>query len=404
MEKEKEKRRIRIPFIPNFIYATAALIHVRLHYHIKIDRKVLNKQKRGSIIIYNHSSNKDQFFVKAGVGFKRVNYVLARYFYYNHFLAFFLNWARAISKDQFKPDIIAIRKMKRVVEAKGHVMTAPAGQITIDGTIPYIPESLVKLIKICDCDVLAMQMRGIYLSFPKWRKSKRKCKNVSLTFSKVLEKEELKQLSDEEIYERLVNSVSVNEYELQKTDPWPIKGDELTKGLEDLLVKCPKCGAKHSFKSLGNTLVCDKCNTFIKMNEYGLLEFKDKEGLTFDNIHDWFVWQEDKIYEDFMKHPLLEMTGAMHTNLIKEDTLEYSGSGTVTLDLEGMHFKGNLYGEEKSIDFNTKIMAQLPFDCGVRIDIPDMNNSYRFYPDNPNLIIDFVQIISHWNKIQNNKN
>ena len=400
MKKDKEKKRIRIPFIPNFIYATAALIHVKLHYNIKIDRKVLNKQKRGSIIIYNHSSNKDQFFVKAGVGYKRVNYVLARYFYYNHFLRFFLNWARAISKDQFKPDIVAIRKMKNVINQNGHVMVAPAGQITIDGTIPYIPESLVKLVRICDCDVLAMQMRGIYLNFPKWRKSKRKCKNISLKFVKVLDKEELKTLSDEEVYQRLLDSVNINENELQKIDHWKINGDELTKGLEDILVKCPKCGAKHSFKSLGNTLVCDKCNTFIKMDEYGLLDFKDKSGLTFDNVHDWFVWQEDRIYEDFEKAPYLEMTGAMHTNIVKEDTLEYSGSGKVILDNNGMHFIGDLYGEQKTIDFNMKIMTQLPFDSGVRIDIPDMNNSYRFYPDNPNLIIDYVQIINHLNKIQ----
>lgn len=401
MNNKKEQKRVRIPFLPNFIYAFVSLIYVRFLFHIKIDRKVLRKQKRGSIIIYNHSSNLDEFFIKAGCGYKRVNFVLARYFYYNHVLGAFLNWARCISKDQFKPDIIAIRKMKKVIEKNGHVMIAPAGQISIDGTLPYVPTSLVKLVKICDCDVLAMQMRGIYLNYPKWRKSKRKCKNVSLKFVKVLEKEELKTLSDEAIYNTLVNSINFNENELQKTDKWLIKGDSLTSGLQDILVRCPKCGGKHTIKSIGNSLVCDKCNTFVNMDNYGLLDFKDKTGLYFDNIHDWYRWQENKMYEDFIKNPHLEMTGKMHTNIEQVDTLAYCGEGSVFLDKEGLHYNGTLFNEKTNIDFNMKIMNQLPFDSGVRIDIPDMNNSYRFYPDNPNLIIDFVQLIDKFNELNN---
>ena len=48
---------------------------------VTYDRKALrNRPKRGSILIYNHYSNKDHFLITSAIGYRRINYVLSGYF------------------------------------------------------------------------------------------------------------------------------------------------------------------------------------------------------------------------------------------------------------------------------------------------------------------------------------
>ncbi len=409
MKKEKKKKTkkpvfIKMPPIANFIYATVSMLHVFFHYHAHIDRRALKEQKRGCILIYNHSSNIDYYFVKAALGYRRANLVLARYFFFNKKLAFVLNWAHAISKEQLKPDVTAIRKMKKVVDAGGVVMIAPAGQIVVDGTLPYIPKSIVKLVRLTNADVLSTQMRGIYLNYPKWRKSERKCKNISLITKKTLVREDLLNMTDDEIYNKLVESISIDENRLQEDAKWEIKGKSLTSGLEHLLVRCPKCGALHSFDTNNNELKCAECAYTVRMNKYGNLENVSEEdkNIGFRFISDWYKWQEEEIGKDYQKEDFeLVMEGELQTNILEENKLQNSGCGKLTFKDGKIIYEGTVYEEYLRKEFNMKVITQLPFDCGVRVDIPDMDYTYRFIPKNKKLIIDFVQVINYINKKNN---
>ena len=202
-KKKTKKEKVLMPWWINLIFSTYSKIYMLLKYRPKINRKVLKAQKRGCILIYNHSSNKDHYFIMSACNYRPVNFVLASYFYFNKVLGKILTWAKGISKDQFKPDIAAIRKMKKVLDQNGIVAIAPAGQISMDGTPPYISPAIVKLIKMAKADVLGLKMTGINLSLPKWRKYPRRTK-INLEFVKVVTKEELETLKDKELYHQFM--------------------------------------------------------------------------------------------------------------------------------------------------------------------------------------------------------
>ena len=170
-----------MPVWADIIFTAYSKLYMFFKFHMKYDRHALyeqRKKKRGCILIYTHCSNKDHYIIKASTNYKRVNFVLASYFFFNKTLNRVLSIVRSISKDQFKPDIVAIRKMRKVINAGGMIAIAPAGQTSFTGNTPFISPSIVKLIRMCKCDVIGLQLHGVYLTYPKWRRSKRKASKI----------------------------------------------------------------------------------------------------------------------------------------------------------------------------------------------------------------------------------
>ena len=79
----------------------------------------------------------------------------------------------------------------------------------------FIDPAIVKLVRLCKTDVFALQIRGNYLAHPKWSLSKRRAK-VRTKFVHVIDKNEIKALSDEEIYQRICNSIDISDIREQK--------------------------------------------------------------------------------------------------------------------------------------------------------------------------------------------
>ena len=82
-KKKTKKEKVLMPWWINLIFSTYSKIYMLLKYRPKINRKVLKAQKRGCILIYNHSSDKDHYFIMSACNYRPVNFVLASYFYFN---------------------------------------------------------------------------------------------------------------------------------------------------------------------------------------------------------------------------------------------------------------------------------------------------------------------------------
>jgi uncharacterized protein with PIN domain len=108
------------------------------------------------------------------------------------------------------------------------------------------------------------------LCYPKWRTSERRCR-IDTKFVVVLTKEEIPTLTDEEIYERVAQSIDIREYEDQKVMKRVIKGDGLMEGLENVLVVCPKCHQKYTNVVNKNEMKCTNCGNHVRMDQYGFL-------------------------------------------------------------------------------------------------------------------------------------
>ncbi|MBQ8293145.1 MAG: 1-acyl-sn-glycerol-3-phosphate acyltransferase [Bacilli bacterium] len=393
-KNKKKKENVRAPRYMAFLLTFVSKIYLGLFYKVKIDRKALKEQKRGCFLIYNHYSNKDHYLSSAAVNYRRVNYVISGHFFFNKILAVGLPLARAIKKEQFKPDLMAIRKMRKVIEQNGIVAIAPAGQVSIDGAPIFISKAIVKLIRMCKADVLALRMQGSHLCFPKWRLGKRKC-DMNLTFEKVLVAEELENYTDDEIYEKVVKSIGVNEYLDQLEMKRKIKGKNIISGLENVLIKCPKCGSYYTHIASKNTMSCTACGNTVIMDEYGFLKPKTNDDVCFEDETKWYDYQKAELEKELNNSEFSYSAKVrMSNNLAKEKVMEHVSDGVITLTNDRFYYESENYVKE----FNYNMLIQLPFsispDNRVYFEVPDSEGTFSFCPiDERKEVIRFVQYI-----------
>lgn len=393
-KKNKKNERVRAPRWVAFLLTLVSKIYLGLFYKVKVDRKVLKNQKRGCFLIYNHYSNKDHYLISTATNYRRVNFVISGHFFFNKFLAIALPLAKAIKKEQFKPDLMAIRKMRKVIEQNGIVAIAPAGQVSIDGAPIFISPAIVKLIRMCKSDVLALKMQGSHLCFPKWRLGKRKCK-MNLTFVKVLKAENLEKYSDEEIYRLIVESIGVNEYTDQLTMKRKITGKNIMSGLENALIKCPKCSNYYTHQVERNMMKCTSCGNSVVMDEYGFLHPKGQEDVCFADETKWYDYQRAELEKELNNPDFIYSTKVkMSNNLVNEKSLDYVSDGVITLTNNRFYYQSENYVKE----FNYNMLIQLPFsispDNRVYFEVPDSEGTFSFCPiEERKEVIRFVQYI-----------
>lgn len=395
---KKNKEKVRSSLFIMIIFSVLSKIYLSLFYKVKFDRKALKEQKRGCILIYNHYSDKDHYLISAATNCRRINYVLSGRFFFNKVLTAILNLAKSIKKDQFKPDLMAIRKIKKVLEQDGIIAIAPAGQISINGAPIYISPAIVKLIRMCKSDVLALKMQGGHLSFPKWRLTKRKCR-MNITFSKVLNYEDIDSFTDDEIYNKVVESISVHEYEDQLTMKRVIKGKNIISGLENELIKCPNCGEYYTNVTEKNMMKCTNCGNTVVMDKYGLLNPLSEKDVCFKDEVDWYKYQKQELKKE-LENPNFKFSAKvkMTTNLAKVDKKEYVGDGVLTLTKDRFYYEGKFLGEDYLKEFNYNQLVQLPFSIAPLdkqyVEVPDSEAVFSFVPlEQTKVIIRFVQYI-----------
>lgn len=403
MKKNKKNKQETIK--PNglayFIYSFFSKLYCLLH-GIKIDRKVLKEQlkkmkknKKGFIVIYNHHSNHDHWIFSAAMNYHKTNMVLARYFYYNKTIKTITSWVRAIFKDQFKPDLTAIRKMKRAVDRPGILAIAPAGQISIDGGHQFVSRGIVKLIRLCKVDVIGVVIKGTHYAYPKWRNKNRKYP-CSAYFTNVLTSEEMNELSDEEIYQRIYEVSSIDAAEIQAKDHYVIKSKKRAEGLEKILFICPKCHQLHSFKTNNNDVVCQKCGYGVTYNQYGIFEPLNSDDVVLKTENDWTKYQieviKEKIKNDESFH--LENRFELYRDLRIPNNLEKVGEGTLYLSKDRFYFKGTVNGEPYEKEFAINSIFQLPFSPAKHFYVPNDEGPFKFKPlDELSTVMLFVETI-----------
>lgn len=393
--KKKGNEKVKPSIFWVIVLITLIKIYVFFAMKVTFNRKALKtKPKRGRILIYNHYSNKDHFLTAAAIGYRRINYVLSSYYYYNPKLVKFLNIIKAIKKEQFKPDLLAIRKIKKVINQKGIVAIAPTGQVSIHGNSTYISPAIIKLIRFCNADVIGLQIRGSHLFYPKWRTSERRCR-IDTKFVTVITKEEIPTLTDDEIYQRVSKSIDIREYEDQKTMKRIIKGEGLMEGLENVLVVCPKCHHKYTNVVDKHEMKCTHCGNHVRMDQYGFLHGVTDQDKSFFSEVEWYDYQKEFIRKAVHQPDFkLENQVDLFSNIKSLTTLDYVGSGVITLTNSELYYEGTIAGEKVVKHFKLDLLTQLPFAPASHFEVPDYDASFKFVPtDNIKAVMEWVVAI-----------
>ena len=141
---------------------------------------------------------------------------------------------------------------------------------------------------------------GGYASDPRWAEHKRKGR-VDVVIKKQLNYEEYKDIPNDELYEMIVNSLTVNDYELNI----PFKGKKKAEHLEKILYICPVCGKQHQISTEGDNIYCNCCNTIIEYQEDLSLK-SNNDKFTFKYIHEWYDYQVDELKKkEFIDNQLI---------------------------------------------------------------------------------------------------
>jgi 1-acyl-sn-glycerol-3-phosphate acyltransferase len=252
--------------------------------------KFENKQKRPYLVMYNHQTTFDQFFV--GLCIKGPIYYLASEdLFSNGFISKLLKFAvEPIPIKKSVTDVRATMNCIRVAREGGTIALSPEGNRTYSGKTEYIKPSTAALVRALKLPVAFLHIEGGYGVQPRWSDKVRKGK-VKVYVKRVLEYEEYKDLSDEQIFEIIQSELHVDERDIKQE----YKHKKLAEYLERVMYICPDCGLSR-FESKNDVITCKKCGARIQYLPNKLLQGLDKP-FPFANATEWYDYQEQFIHK-----------------------------------------------------------------------------------------------------------
>ncbi len=333
------------------------------------------------ILLYNHPSFLDWMYTFIPLYPKRVNAIMAFYYFCNYKLGRLLYRLGCFPKFLYQPDISAIKNIKKVINSGGILGIAPEGRLSAYGELETIAPATEKLLKHLNVPIYIGLIQGGYMTKPKWASNIRKGR-VDLEYELLFTKEDLKEKSLEEIKSILYEKLYYNDFIWQEKNKVYFKGDKFAEGLENILYLCPKCNSEFSLETKDSHITCSKCGVDIELNNY--YEFITNEKSIPKTIKDWYLLQKD--YEaknvenvDFRLSSFvtLKLPDPKGKGFIE------SGSGIVILDINGLHYNGTINDEKVNKLFKLQNIPAIPFGANENFEVYHDNTLYYFVPENP---------------------
>ncbi len=355
-KRRKEKRKIRNSMMFNNILKVILGAYLQIRFNVVVEeRSVFKGLKPPYFVMSTHNCFWGPFFVANYVPYP-VSYVVSDANFRNPLMKFGLSMIGSIPKTKVLSDMDTVKHILDVKNREGVIGLYPEGQNSYDGHSLPLVFSTAKLVKRLAIPVIIADKSGSYLSMPRWAKASRKGK-VLLSYKMGFTSEDLKSLSVDEIFARLQEYLTHDEFEFQRKAMIPFKGRDRAEYLEILLFICPHCHSLARLESKGNDFTCKECGYQVHYNEYGFFESAN-EHIYFDNLRDWNMWQLDYLrttlterVEKSTEQVFLEDPNMNIHVGYKSNPMEKSGTGTMQLFYDHLLFLDN-EGEILSFPFD----------------------------------------------------
>lgn len=303
--REDNKKKVWIKPRHKVVRNLAALplgLYSKWKYRITIE-PFREQGDRQYIILINHQTAFDQFFV--GLAFKGPVYYLASEDLFSN------GWVSSLIRYLVEPipikkqttDIQAVKNCLRVVKEGGTIAIAPEGNRTFSGKTEYMNPAIGGLVKKLNLPIALLRIEGGYGVQPRWSDVVRKGK-MKAYVSRVIEPEEYKELSADELFSIVEKELYVNEASVSGM----FHHKKSAEYLERAMYVCPYCGLS-VFESHDDIIECKKCNRQIQY-----LPTKQLKGVGFDFPYEfvlgWYDYQCDFINEldvrDYVDTPMYQ--------------------------------------------------------------------------------------------------
>lgn len=194
----------------------------------------------------------------------------------------------------------------RVAKEGGNIGIFPEGNRTFSGQTAYINPAIGGLAKKLGLPIAFFKIEGGYGVQPRWSDVRRRGK-MKAYVSSVLEPEEYKSWTNEELYRYICETLYQNEANTEGT----FRHKNSAQYLERVLYVCPHCGITH-FESCGDTVKCTGCGRSAKY-----LPTKEFLGdFPFRFMLDWYNYQQNYINSlntlELTQQPIIRDTSSLY--------------------------------------------------------------------------------------------
>ena len=294
-----------------------------------------------------------------------------------------------ISKYLYHPDIICTKNILKLLKNNGTIGIFPEGIQSTSGSTQPINPATAQLIKKSKATVVVSTSKGAYLATNRYSKDRKKG-YIGIEYSLVFTPEALDSLTEEEIYNKLLEKIKYNDFEYNKTARNIYIGKKPNAfGIDKILYKCPDCNTEFNLYVEDDFIICKHCGLKIKVNEYYDLERVNCNKLPID-IDEWYKWQRrcvvNEINDDNFELTLSGTLATLKLDKIRKEpkNREILSIGTATLNKQGLFFEGLLNGEEINFDFNAKSLYSLTLSTKGYLEFYYNNDYFLLIPGNPN--------------------
>lgn len=365
MAKEKKERYVPGSEPSSFFYsfcATSVFVPI-MAFLLGIKAKP-NKELKNIegplLIIGNHPSYLDPVVAMRLTKGTKVNFVAGEFLFRNKIWGYFFKKAGMIPKRQFVTDALAVKGMMRVMKRNGVLAIFPEATRFVDGKSITFDEGVARMAKKSGCCMYFFKSHGAYNTYPRWTESFVRFGKIKAEFGRFVSKEEIQNMSVEEIHEMMLKEMDYNENDYSREAQVKHFSLKPAAGLQNVAYACPKCKEEFVMRFKGsNYIECEKCGNKVKILPTGLLAGVSESDVVFDDLHKYTDWEKE-ITKKQMEDPNFKLE--FNCKLLKPfDPINFAhtGNGVLTVTADKVYYKGTDCDVENGIPLHKgKVMRK----------------------------------------------
>lgn len=386
--------RYQKPNLPVYrITQAISWVAAKLIFGCKIGRNDIKGKKGPFVVIANHQCMLD-FVNLIGTTHRPMTFVLSKSFFSTLPITGLLKKLGVIPKQQFQTTVADMKNMKAVVEAGQPLALYPAGLMCEDGLSTPVPKATYKFLKWMNADVYMARTEGSYFVMPKWSKKIRPGAtqmDVTLLFTK----EELAQLSLEEIQKRTDEVLLFDAYREQEAHPRGYVHNNHIEGLENVLYMCPHCKQEFTMQVRDKSVItCTACGFTQQMDKDGFFHCQDADK-EIRYVSDWSKRIYQEVQKQVEENDTIQLMADTDFRMVDDvhHKLVEVGQGKILLRRGSITLSGTIRGEQTELEIPILGIPTLPFSPGKHLEVQCGGDIYRcvFHDGRP--VMKFINLI-----------
>ena len=366
-----EKRKSTTPKPRPLIYLLArwfCCVISKLLFRLKVTGQKSLPKEGPLLVMATHQGMMDVVLAVAALKGRKAQFVATMRQYRHPKLHWLYVRMGVIPKVQFHTDPRCVMNILRVLKGGGTVVIFPAGQTSMWGVPGNISPAMAHLVKKAGVPVCTLGLRGGFFSAPRFGGLRfgRTEARLDLTFTP----EQLKGLSEEEIFAILRDKLHFDKYQWQKETGVRFKGKDLALGYDQMLLYCPKCGGVGTWHSEGDTVRCTACGNTGRIGSDMRMLPAGEGDRVFETLTQWYDWQEEQVVAHIQKPDFL-LEEPVTCRLFDEQAFSYrdAGTGRLLLDREGIRYEGTVDGQPVCLSIRHAHLPGLSAEPGVYVEL-----------------------------------